>query len=187
MAFTALFDACVLYPPSVRDVLMSLASTDLFRARWTARIHSEWMEAVAEKKAIPVERLQRTKQLMEGALPDAEVTGYEGLIDCLELPDLNDRHVLAAAIVGRADVIVTLNLKDFPRSALAPYGIQPQHPDQFISHVLTLDPTTALLAMREMRGRLKNPPFTTEQFLELLGRQGLARTVTILQSQSGLI
>src|SRR4051794_19219985 len=102
MAFTALLDACVLYPPSVRDVLLSLAFTDLFRARWTIRIQEEWLEAVLRKKPEISDGLRRTQQRMLEAIPDAIITGHEGLINGLVLPDLDDRHVLAAAIVGRA-------------------------------------------------------------------------------------
>jgi hypothetical protein len=131
--------------------------------------------------------LQQTQRNMCEAIIDANVTGYEALIDQLNLPDLNDRHVLAAAIVGRADVIVTLNLKDFPAVALTPFAIEAQHPDEFIAHVLTLSPPVALNALKEMRARLKNPPLTPDGYLELLARQGLPRTVAILRENVALI
>jgi predicted nucleic acid-binding protein len=187
MAFVALFDACVLYPPSVRDVLLSLAVTDLFRARWTNRIQDEWVSAVLRTKGQLAERLERTRQMMATAVPDAEVSGYEGLIDSIELPDPDDRHVLAAAIVGRADVIVTTNLRHFPRAALARYNIEAQHPDEFISHVLTLAPSIAITAIKEQRARLQNPLCTPDQYLGVLARQGLARTVSILRESIALI
>jgi hypothetical protein len=95
--------------------------------------------------------------------------------------------VLAAAIVGRADVIVTLNLKDFPAATLAEFNIEAQHPDEFIAHVLTLAPSVALGAIKDMRARLKNPPFSPEGFLELLARQGLPHTVAILRENGALI
>jgi hypothetical protein len=133
------------------------------------------------------EALQRTRQIMYEAVPDADVVGYEGLIDGLSLPDRDDRHVLAAAIVGRADVIVTLNLKDFPTAALAPFKIEAQHPDEFVAHVLALAPPIALTAMKEMRARLKRPPFTPDEFLDLLSRQGLPQTVAILRQNIALI
>lgn len=166
---------------------MSLAVTDLFRTRWSDRIHEEWIEAVLRDKPQLGESLERTRQIMDAVLPDADVTGYEGLIDGLKLPDPNDRHVLAAAILGRADVIVTFNLQDFPANALASFHIEAQHPDEFIAHVLTLDPSAAITAIKEMRARLVKPPFTAEEFLELLARQGLAKTVTILEEHVGLI
>ena len=120
-SYTALFDANVLYPAPVRDILMQLAVTDLVRAKWTADIHEEWITALLESQ--PHRRradLERTRSLMDSAVRDCLVMGYAGLIPSLSLPDPDDRHVLAAAIVGRCDVIVTRNLKDFPNAALAP-------------------------------------------------------------------
>jgi predicted nucleic acid-binding protein len=187
MAFTALFDACVLYPRTLRDVLLSLAVTDLFRARWSDRIQDEWMRSAIRSNPELAEALPRTRCLMETAVPDANVAGYEALESCLALPDHNDRHVLAAAIVGRADVIVTTNLRHFPSSCLAPFCIEAQHPDDFIAHVLTLAPAIVLAAIKDMRARLLAPAFAPEAFLELLARQGLPQTVGILRSSVGII
>jgi hypothetical protein len=96
--FTAIYDACVLYPASLRDFLLRLAMTELFRARWTDHIHGEWMRSVLNnRKDLTAGQLERTRQLMDQAVPDCLVTDYEDLIDSLELPDPDDRHVLAAA------------------------------------------------------------------------------------------
>src|SRR5579863_9090922 len=134
--FTALYDACVLYPAPLRDLLMHLAMADLFRARWTDRIHDEWIRSVlANRPDLRREQLERTRRLMNAHILDCVVTGYEHLIDRLKLPDPNDRHVLAAAIRAGADVIVTMNLDDFPVKVLGPYGIEPQHPDVFVLHL----------------------------------------------------
>lgn len=187
MAFTALFDACVLYPPSVRDVLLSLAETDLFRARRTGQIQQEWYVAVTRTKPHLATSLQRTQQDMKNAVPDAEITGYEGLVAALELPDPSDRHVLAAAIVGKADVIVTFNLKHFPSAALAPFKIDAQHPDEFIAHTLTLNPSVALAAIKRMRERLKSPAYSPAEYVELMGRRGLPETVALLLDNVELI
>ena len=115
-------------------------------------------------RAFPRKRCSALSGGWPAAIPDVIVANYEGLIGCLDLPDLDDRHVLAAAIAGRADVIVTLNLKDFPASTLAPFNIEAQHPDEFIAHVLSLAPPVALGAIKEMRARLKRPPFSPEGF-----------------------
>jgi hypothetical protein len=126
--FVAVFDACVLYPASVRDLLLRLALTDLSRARWTDRIHDEWIGGVLKQRQdLSRTQLERTRDLMNQAVPDCLVTAYESLIDGLGLPDPNDRHVLAAAIRCQAGVIVTYNLRHFPEEALAPYGIEAQH------------------------------------------------------------
>lgn len=130
MAYTALLDACVLYPAALRDLLMRLAVTDLYRAKWTSDIHDEWMRNLAARRPdIPRERIGRIRELMDSHVRDSIVENYAPLIAGLALPDPKDCHVLAAAIKGRADVIVTFNLKDFPDEALAPYGIEAQHPD----------------------------------------------------------
>ncbi len=124
---------------------------------------------------------------MEKAIPDAEVTGYQGLIPSLNLPDPDDRHVLAAAIVGRADVIVTLNLRDFPGSQLQLLGIEPQHPDVFIRHVLDVDLPVTLTAVKAHREALKRPALAPSDSLAMLGRQGLIETVTFLRRWNGLM
>lgn len=131
--FTAVFDACVLYPAPLRDFLMWLALTDLFKARWTDQIHDEWSRNVLKNRPdLTFAQLTRTKNLMNQNVRDCLVIGYEDLVNGLELPDADDCHVLAAAIHCNADVIVTFNLQDFPGHALAVYGIEAQRPDDFI-------------------------------------------------------
>src|ERR1035437_3804649 len=126
--FTVVFDANVLYPAPLRDLLMRLATTDLFRARWTERIHDEWMRNLLKNRLdIQPAQLLRTRQLMDMNCHDCLVTGYEVLIDQLQLPDNDDRHVLAAAIRCGADAIITRNLKDFPDAELSKYGIEAIH------------------------------------------------------------
>lgn len=100
VAFTALYDACVLYPAPLRDLLMHLARTDLYRARWTAEIHAEWITAILRTRPELAERLNRTRALMDGSVDDCLVTGHSDLTDRLALPDPKDRDVLAAAIVA---------------------------------------------------------------------------------------
>jgi len=118
---------------------MNLALTDLFRAKWSATIHEEWIRNVLiNRPNLSREQLERTRQLMDAHVRDCLVKGYEGLIDNLILPDPDDRHVLAAAIVGRADLIITFNRKDFPPAALQPHGIETQHPDLFLIHLMNL-------------------------------------------------
>src|SRR4051794_19944718 len=131
-AIVAVYDACVLYPAPLRDLLIRLAATGLVRARWTARIHEEWLRGLlARRKDLTVERLRRTQQLMIDAVPDCLITGYEHLIPHVHLPDEDDRHVLAAAIAGRAELIVTVNLRDFPADVLETHNIEAIHPDNF--------------------------------------------------------
>src|SRR5215469_16343775 len=160
--YTALLDANVLYPAPLRDLLLQLAVTDLYKARWTADIHREWIENLLKNEPHRDRaKLERTRDLMDRNTRDALVTGYERLIPSLELPDPEDRHVLAAAIVGRCDVVVTFNLKDFPPEALEPFGIDVQHPDEFLCNHLNLAPGVFYGCVQKIRLRLKNPAFTT--------------------------
>lgn len=179
---TALYDACVLYPAPLRDLLMRLALTDLFRAKWTNELHAEWVEnALRNNARLSRERLERTRELMNAHVRDALVEGYEFLIPVLRLPDANDRHLVAAAIHARADVIVTFNLKDFPDSALKPFHLQAQHPDDFIRHLLELNPAAVVTAAQKARAALRNPPKSAEDYLATLEAQSLPKTVAALR------
>lgn len=166
---------------------MRLACADLFRARWSSQIHDEWIRNLVEQRPELKDNLRTTRDAMDGAIRDCLVTGYEGLIPSLNLPDPDDRHVLATAIVGRADVIVTYNLKDFPSSALKNYNVEAQHPDVFVRHVLDLDTAVALSAVRNHRAGLRKPPKTVDEYIDTLSRQGLPETVTFLRPWVALI
>lgn len=180
--FTAVYDACVLYPAPLRDLLMQLALMDLFKARWTDQIHEEWIRNVlANRPDLSLDQLTRTKNLMNRHVRDCLVTEYEWLIPSLNLPDPDDRHVLAAAIATQADVIVTMNLKDFPQSVLDTYNIEAQHPDAFIADLIDLSPQTVVSAVQTCRKRLKNPPKSLEEYLEILWQQELKTTVSMLR------
>jgi predicted nucleic acid-binding protein len=109
VAFIVIYDACVLYPESMRDLLVRLGQTDLVQAKWTDEILDEFVENLAEKRPELKDRLKKTRELMKEAVRDCLVTGYQKLIDGLTLPDPDDRHVLAAAIRAGAQVIVTYN------------------------------------------------------------------------------
>ena len=181
-AFTAFYDANVLYPAELRNLLMHLALTGVFRAKWPADVHEEWISNLLQKRPdLTREKLERTRQLMDLHAVDALVTGYEDLIPGLQLPDPDDRHVLAAAIRGHAGVIVTMNLRDFPPDVLIPFGIDAQHPDEFVLHLLDLAPGAVVAAAQTHRLSLKNPPKTAEEYLATLERQGLTQTASVLR------
>lgn len=182
MTLTAVYDANVLYPAPLRDLLMHLARTGLFQARWTQAIHEEWIRSMlANRPELTRTRLERTRDQMNAAIRDCLVENYEALIPSLSLPDADDRHVLAAAIHSRADVIVTYNLKDFPARTLAAYGIQAQHPDAFINNFMDTDITQVCTAVQQQRAWLRNPPVSADQLLDTLERQGLTQTVARLR------
>ena len=185
--FTALYDACVLYPAPLRDLLMRLALTDLFRAKWSATIHEEWISAVLRDRPDLELQLDRTRRLMDAHVLDAVVTGYELLIGSLELPDPDDRHVLAAAIVGRANLIVTKNLRDFPADRLEPYGVEAQHPDVFVRSLLGLYEMVTLAAVAEHRASLRHPAKTVDEYLDTLLAQELPKTAAFLRQRRTFI
>lgn len=188
MSYTALLDANVLYPAPLRDVFLQLAVADLFQAKWSADIHREWIDALLRNEPQRDRAaLERTRDLMDKATRDCVVVGYEPLIPGLSLPDPDDRHVLAAAIAGRCDVIVTQNLRDFPDEALLPFSIEAQHPDEFLVNHLALAPGIFCSAVRKVRARLLNPPYSVEEYLATLTRQGLVATASELQTFAELL
>ncbi|MFK3796290.1 PIN domain-containing protein [Pseudomonas sp. NPDC088444] len=180
-SFTALLDANVLYPAPLRDLLLRVALTGIYRARWTIDIHDEWKRNLLKNRPdLSPQHLDRTSTLMDQAIPDALITDYHSLIAGLDLPDNDDRHVLAAAIKGGAAVIVTANGKDFPDSILEPYAVEAIHPDEFLVDLWDLDQAALLKAAAEQRRSLKKPPLCVNAYLDMVRRQGLAQTVKLL-------
>lgn len=187
--FTAVLDACVLYPAPLRDLLMQLATADLFRARWTDQIHAEWMNNLLLKRPdLKRADLERVRDLMNLHARDSLVSGHEALIELVQhCPDANDRHVIAAAYHCRADAIVTFNLRDFPAAALAPYGLEVIHPDDFVRYQLDLDLARVLEAVRTCRARLKKPPKSVQDYLDTLEAQTLPKTAGELRRYSAIL
>jgi predicted nucleic acid-binding protein len=186
---TAILDACVLYPAPLRDLLMNLAVTNnLFQARWTDEIHDEWTRNLLKNRSdLTKERLQRTRAFMDDSVRDCLITGYHDLIPSLTLPDDNDRHVLAAGIYGRANIIVTFNLKDFPSSTLKNYGIESQHPDDFIVNLIEVNFASVCEAVHRHRISLRKPPKSIEELLETYENQRIPKTVAKLQLHHELL
>lgn len=181
-------DACVLYPAPLRDFLMELAASKLYRAKWTEKIQSEWMENLLENRPdLDAAKLERTRELMELAVPDCLVTGYEDLVPAIKCPDPNDRHVIAAAIRGGCSAIITTNLRDFPLDELKKYDLEAQHPDEFLFHQAGLNQAAVLSAARNCRLRLQNPKLTAEEYLQTFLRQGLPKTFNALAKYASII
>lgn len=186
--FTVIYDANVLYPAPLRDILMQLALTGLYRAKWTNRIHEEWIRNVLKNRPdLSKESLEKTRNLMNSAVLDCLVENYEDIEVGLQLPDSNDRHVLAAAIVSGCEVVVTFNIKDFPSNELDKYSIEAQHPDDFLMHLTDLDCNKFCSAIKKTRVRLKNPPKNMAEYLDILSNQGLTKTVLFLKSYQSLL
>ena len=187
--YTALLDACVLYPLGMADALMSLATAGFFAAKWTTRIEDEWIRSLEKQRPELVGKLGVRRDSMRDAIPDWEVpeAAWATITRGLELPDPNDVHVLAAAIAGHADCIVTSNLKDFPASILIEFGIEAVDPDTFIINQWDLDPVNAIAAFKRMRARRKKPQSSPEDFAFGLEQGGLPTTAERLRLAAELI
>lgn len=120
-------DTCVLFPPVLRDLLLGLADAGLFEPLWSEGVAAEWLHVTARKGEGGAEAALAR---MAARWPSGQ--GPSGAPELLDLPDAADRHVLAAAIAARAEVLLTLNLRDFPRRALAHHGIRAEAPDEFV-------------------------------------------------------
>jgi hypothetical protein len=127
------FDACVLYPTILREILIGAADAGLYTPQWSPRVLEEWARAAARLGAQGEAIARGEIAAMRAARPGAEVAPREGDMARLVLPDPNDLHVLAAAIAGGADLLCTFNAKDFPRRTLAAEGIERVDPDQLLA------------------------------------------------------
>ncbi|MCC0056662.1 MAG: PIN domain-containing protein [Rhodobiaceae bacterium] len=172
--FTAFFDANVFYGARLRSLVLYVALTKIYRARWSNLVHDEWIRnLLADRTDLSEEDLQSTRDAMDAAIPDCLVEGFESLIECIELPDPDDRHVVAAAIMTRANVIVSFNLKDFPEEALAPYRLHARHPDEFLIEAYDIAPAIFVEAAREDFLHYGNPPLEFDEYLDSLKRGGV--------------
>ncbi|MDR3101202.1 MAG: PIN domain-containing protein [Paraburkholderia sp.] len=186
--YTALLDACVLFPIAM-TAIMSLATTGLFAAKWTRRIEDEWMAALVRHRPDLAGKLDMRRDAMRDAVPDWQIAdgAWQPLVPSIALPDPNDAHVLAAAIAGHADCIVTTNLRDFPLEAVSAYGIDVVDPDRFIVHQWDLDTLVCVAAFKRMRARWRKPEATAEDFARALERGGLPATAVRIREAAELI
>ncbi|GAA2993611.1 PIN domain-containing protein [Kitasatospora albolonga] len=181
MAFVVLYDACVLYPNTLRDLLIRVALGGLVRARWSDLILDEVDRNLAKKLDIPPATLTRRRDLMNRAVRDSLVSGFDDLIEGLRLPDPDDRHVLAAAIKANAQVIVSNNRKHFPADYLAMWGVELKSADQFVMDLIGLDDRIVYSCIQEIATSRRNPAQTFEDTLTQLERSGLNESVTALR------
>jgi predicted nucleic acid-binding protein len=183
MAFIVIYDANVLYPNTLRDLLIRIAQLPhLVQAKWTDKILDEALDAVRKNLPdITPEKTTRLRELMNQAVRDCLVEGYEPLIEALELPDPDDRHVLAAAIKAGAQVIVTRNLKDFPKGKLAPWNIKAKSPDDFVNDQIGIDAQAIWACVQQIVDSRTKRPVTVEDVLGELERDGLVASVAALR------
>lgn len=183
MPFVVIYDANVLYPNALRDLLIRIAQSGRVQARWTEQILDETFLAIKrEHPDLDPAKLHRTRTLMGIAVRDWKVTGYEPLIDVLKLPDPDDRHVLAAAIRAGAQVIVTANLRDFPVDALRAWDVEAKSPDEFVHDQISLDRAAVYAAVQQIADSWRRPPGSVDNVLDRLERSGLAVSVAELRT-----
>jgi hypothetical protein len=184
MAFepaVAVFDACILYPFHLRNILIQAATDHLVAARWTDEIDDEWMRNLASARAVPMAKLQRLRQFMNETLPAAMVTEYEGHVAAVNLPDPDDRHVVAAGIAAGATLILTWNLRHFPAKELQKFGLDRQTPDDFLSCLYDEVPEVVIGSLAKSRRNLTRTNVSASDFIKILDGQRLVQLATRAQ------
>ncbi|MDR0481661.1 MAG: PIN domain-containing protein [Cellulomonadaceae bacterium] len=182
-SFTVVLDACVLVPVALADTLLRLAERDLFRPIWSSQILAETRAAIrAVHPHLDPSRIDARLGAMDATFTDASAHGWEPLVEGITLPDSNDRHVVAAAISGRAQAIVTRNLKDFPPVALEPHGLHAIGPDDFLLDLFDLRPHTVLEVLQEQAKAMRRPPLVLNDLLDSLAAAGAPQFTQHLRS-----
>lgn len=179
--FVVVLDANVLYPFRVRDALLRFAEAGLFRARWSPATLEEWTRNLLARKPEFEASIKSQLAAMKRAFPESCVEGADALAAAVDLPDPDDRHVLATAIRTGAEHIVTENLRDFPDAALAPFGITAVSADDFLTSTFELYPAEAVAALRAMRRDYGRPPFSPGDFIFELQQKGLPKLASMLK------
>jgi PIN domain len=172
--YAALLDACVLVPNALCDTLLRFAEAGFYRPLWSQQILDEVFSAVCRiHPEIDPARVQHRLDSMSQAFSGANVVGWEAVAAGQDLPDANDRHVLAAAIAGGGQSLVTFNLQDFPEAALGPVGVEARHPDEFLLDQLDLFPSVALDVLVSQAADMSKPPSDLAGLLNRLERCGV--------------
>lgn len=178
----AVYDACVLYPFHLRNILIQCAFDGLVEARWTDDIHDEWMRNLAANTpGLSIERLEATRDRMNAVIPEAVVEDHRQFIADLTLPDPDDRHVLATAIAGKASIIVTWNLKDFPAKNLLAHSVTSKSPDDFLTDLHAAFPEALISSVRSARHNLRKTIPSAEAFVDALDQGGLKKFSGVLR------
>ncbi len=171
----ALIDACVLYPNVLREIVLGVAATGALVPLWSPRIIAEWQHAAARLGEGAATVAEGEAALLRAHWPEAEVPPDPTLEGRLDLPDPADRHVLAAAITARAEVIITLNLRDFPARALAAHGLRARSPDDVLMDAWLADPEAVALAVARVQAETERISGRGQSLRALLKRARLPR------------
>lgn len=175
-------DANVLYGNLTRDLLLSLFSEGLYEAKWTSDIMDEWVGHLLDNQPnVTPEKNRRTVLLMHQIRPSPLVENHQQYIHRINLPDKDDRHVVAAAVASGARKILTWNLRDFPEQILSMFGIVAESPDKFLAALVIEQPFEVVVVLRRMRERFKKPPMSVDHFFESLKKHRLHHTAEQLE------
>jgi predicted nucleic acid-binding protein len=181
-SFTVVLDACVLVPVTTADTLLRLAEREMYRPVWSERILEEAKRAIARLHPdLSAEQIEYRFGCMNKAFEDASVSGGESLEDSIVLPDDNDGHVVACALVAGADAIVTNNVRDFPDTALAPLSIEVIRLDDFLLDIFDLAPEEIAAVIREQVSDARHPPLSPTDVLSNLAAAGAPETAAELR------
>ena len=186
--YPAVLDANVLHPAFLRGAMLWFAAERLYQPHWSATILAEWRSSVARRfPDMVAEKLDNQQRMMSDAFPDALIDGYDAIVEALKLPDQMDRHVLAAAIVGKCSGIVTANVKHFPTAEVGAFNIDVIHPDDFIVNIIDLDQDRALEACRQHRAAMTTSNISAADFLARYELAGLIQAHGRLKPHIGLL
>lgn len=186
MAPIVVYDACILFSATLRDLMLRLAVARLVQPRWSERILDEcFRNILIQRPELSEAALKQTRARMYAAFPDVMVEADDVLTAGLMLPDPNDVHVLATALSAGASLIVTFNLRDFPTKMLEPLGIQAIHPDEFILGRMEEAPGLVCAVVEGQARALRKPPTTTRELVSRLSGQGLPRSAARLMDLLG--
>jgi predicted nucleic acid-binding protein len=169
MAYVAVLDANVLYPASLRDVLLRLAAEEFYDLRWSARILEETERNLAANGLMSSAQAERLvgvmREAFEGACADeTAIAALEGAMT----NDPKDRHVMAAAVAGEAQAVVTMNVSDFPEESAEPFGVEVMHPDEFLMVLFALNEGLVGDIVCRQAAALRRPPMSVAEVLDAL-------------------
>ncbi|MBC1236839.1 PIN domain-containing protein [Nostoc sp. 2RC] len=168
--YLVLLDSCVMFPMYLRDILLRCARAGFYLPYWSQEILNGATRNLVITGKMSDERAMKLEGTIKAAFPEAMVEVPNGLAEIMT-NHVGDRHVLAAAVVAKANIIVTSNLKHFQPKDLARWEIEAQHPDTFLTHLYDLDPDSILQVIQRWSQDLRKPPLTFIQLLALLSKE----------------
>jgi predicted nucleic acid-binding protein len=176
-------DTATLVPFTLRDTLLRAAEVSLFEIYWSEDSLIELERTLVSKLKIELRKARRLIRTMQAAFSSATIleSKYQPILPQMQ-NDPKDRHVLAAAVIANASLIVTPNLKDFPPTALQPHNIQALSPDDFLEQIFTESSATLVQVIQKQAQALKNPAMTTLEILEAL-KVHAPKTVALLETK----